>query len=218
MPPIAPIRWTRTGRSRGSRTTRGDDSDSRYFYDPYGQALDSDGDPMDDADEAALPEDQQANPFRFQGHYYDAAFKTYDMRASAYLPEIGRFLQEDHYEQASGDQALETDPLTQDRYAFAAANPVNNIEFDGHYAPTGDQGSRHIQTYGGDVQDRQTGRTISGPRKSTTTSDRSGYSDNRSPTDSSKPTSRRTHCKAPSPPRWLRAHRRPSWSAGTSAI
>jgi RHS repeat-associated protein len=54
------------------------------------------------------------------------------MKARAYLPEIGRFLQEDHYEAALGDQALETDPLTQDRYAFAGGNPTNNIEFDGH--------------------------------------------------------------------------------------
>jgi RHS repeat-associated protein len=120
------------GSVEGLQDDTGDDSDRRYFYDPYGQALNSGGDPMDDTDEAALPEDQQANPFRFQSHYYDAASQSYDMKARAYLPAIGRFLQEDHYEAALGDQALETDPLTQDRYAFAAANPTTNIEFDGH--------------------------------------------------------------------------------------
>jgi RHS repeat-associated protein len=54
------------------------------------------------------------------------------MRARAYLPELGRFLQEDHYEEAAGDFRLESDPLTQDRYAFLGGNPVNLIEFDGH--------------------------------------------------------------------------------------
>jgi hypothetical protein len=33
---------------------------------------------------------------------------------------------------------LEADPMTQDRYAFLAGNPVNRIEFDGHY--TGNEG------------------------------------------------------------------------------
>jgi RHS repeat-associated protein len=130
------------GSVEGLQDDTGDDSDQRYGYDPYGEALDSTGDPQDEAD---LSPDQQANPFRFEGHYYDAAFKTYDMKARAYLPEIGRFLQEDHYEQALGDQALETDPLTQDRYAFAGGNPLNNIEFDGH-EPIGSFNPRGEQT------------------------------------------------------------------------
>jgi RHS repeat-associated protein len=136
------------GSVEGLQDDTGVDSDDRYRYDPYGQALDSEGDPQD---EDALSPDQQANPFRFQGHYYDAAFETYDMKARAYLPEVGRFLQEDHYEQASGDQALETDPLTQDRYAFAAANPIDNIEFDGHKATTGgrDSTSQSLMVYKG---------------------------------------------------------------------
>jgi len=38
----------------------------------------------------------------------------------------------DRFAQASGDFALQSDPLTQNRYAFAGGNPVNNVEFDGH--------------------------------------------------------------------------------------
>jgi hypothetical protein len=48
---------------------------------------------------------------------------------------------------------MQADPLTQNRYAFAGANPVNNIEFDGHdpahgtykNAPDSDY---QVQTYG----------------------------------------------------------------------
>jgi RHS repeat-associated protein len=138
------------GSVEGLQDDTGVDSSERYGYDPYGEALDAQGGPQDEAD---LSPDQQANPFRFEGHYYDAAFKTYDMRARAYLPEIGRFLQEDHYEQALGDQALETDPLTQDRYAFAGGNPLNNIEWDGHRSCGATcRPGEHQQNYGGSVQ------------------------------------------------------------------
>ncbi|MGI8728633.1 MAG: RHS repeat-associated core domain-containing protein [Solirubrobacteraceae bacterium] len=54
------------------------------------------------------------------------------MQARSYRPDIGRFLSQDRYEAASADVALQSDPLTQNRYAFAAGNPINNIEFDGH--------------------------------------------------------------------------------------
>lgn len=78
--------------------------------------------------------DAQANPFRFQGFYEDSGVKTYDMQARAYRPDIGRFLTQDAYEASNGDFNLEADPLTQDPYAFAGGNPVNQIEFDGHGA------------------------------------------------------------------------------------
>jgi RHS repeat-associated protein len=97
-----------------------------YSYDPCGAQL----------DESGLTGDAKANPFRFEGHYYDAESKVYDMRARAYFPKIARFLGEDRYEDPLADQALEADALTQDRYAFAGGNPVDNIEFDG-YEPIG---------------------------------------------------------------------------------
>ncbi len=109
----------------------------KYAYDPYGQAASTSANPTPEEEqngpsEAALSEDARANPFRFEGHYYDTNSKTYDMRARPYLPQAGRFLTEDRYESAAGDLSLELDPLTQDRYAFAGGNPVNNIETDGH--------------------------------------------------------------------------------------
>ena len=54
------------------------------------------------------------------------------MQARPYRPDIGRFLTQDRFEAGSGDFALQSDPMTNNRYAFASANPVNNIEFDGH--------------------------------------------------------------------------------------
>jgi RHS repeat-associated protein len=61
------------------------------------------------------------------------------MQAREYRPDSGRFLSADRYESAAADQVLQADPLTQNRYAFAGGNPVNNVELDGHYTagPTG---------------------------------------------------------------------------------
>ena len=54
------------------------------------------------------------------------------MQAREYRPEVGRFLSQDRFEAAGADLALQSDPLTQNRYAFAGGNPVSNIEWDGH--------------------------------------------------------------------------------------
>jgi RHS repeat-associated protein len=94
-----------------------------YEYDPYGELENPGG----------LNTEAQENPFRFEGFYYDSGVKTYDMFARPYRPQIGRFLTQDRYASASQDLLLQSDPLTQNRYAFAGGNPVNNIEFDGHY-------------------------------------------------------------------------------------
>lgn len=107
--------------------------DERYDYDPYG-ATDRSGDQLDP--DAGLSGDAKANPFRFEGFYFDSSVGSYDMHARQYQPDTGRFLSRDTYASAAGDQALSADPLTQNRYAFAGANPVNNIEFDGHIATT----------------------------------------------------------------------------------
>jgi RHS repeat-associated protein len=95
---------------------------SSYDYDPYGE-LENAGD---------LNSEAQDNPFRYEGFYYDSGVKTYDMLARPYRPEVGRFLTQDRYASASQDLLLQSDPLTQNRYAFGGGNPVNNVEFDGH--------------------------------------------------------------------------------------
>jgi RHS repeat-associated protein len=103
-----------------------------YSYDPYGELLDpGTGDRLADP-EAELSARAQANPFRFEGFYYDSAVRTYDMQARAYRPETARFLSEDRYADAGLDIALQSDPLTQNRYVFAGGNPVSNVEWDGH--------------------------------------------------------------------------------------
>jgi RHS repeat-associated protein len=102
-----------------------------YEYDPYGQLLNEDeiNEEADvSGDEAAV-----ANPFRFQGHYYDQGTDVYGMQARSYLPSVGRFMGEDRYEAAGADLALQSDPLTQSRYVFAGGNPVSRVEWDGHW-------------------------------------------------------------------------------------
>ena len=114
---------------------------SKYSYDPYGELQSpNNGVTLPEAPpgieldlaEAALDQDAQENPFRFQGFYYDSGVKTYDMQARAYRPKLGRFLTPDRFESASGNLNIQSDPLTQNRYAFVGGNPVNQIEWDGH--------------------------------------------------------------------------------------
>ena len=108
---------------------------NRYRYDPYGAAQTSKSaaaTPVGSDLDTQLSGDAQANPLRFQGFIYDAAIKTYDMRARAYRPQAGRFQTADRLEDSADDFALEADPLTQSRYAWAGGNPITNVEYDGH--------------------------------------------------------------------------------------
>jgi hypothetical protein len=47
------------------------------------------------------------------------------------------FLQEDRYDDALADLDLSVDPLTSNRYSLAGGNPVNFVEYDGHFAVMG---------------------------------------------------------------------------------
>jgi RHS repeat-associated protein len=67
------------------------------------------------------------------------------MFARPYRPEVGRFLTQDRFASASQDLLLQSDPLTQNRYAFSGGNPVNNVEFDGHCPRAGDNGPCLVQ-------------------------------------------------------------------------
>jgi RHS repeat-associated protein len=64
------------------------------------------------------------------------------MQAREYRPDVGRFLSTDRFEGATKDLALQSDPLTQNRYAFAGGNPVSRIEFDGHFPGYNDQSAK----------------------------------------------------------------------------
>ncbi len=102
-----------------------------YTYDPYGNQETRSGDPEGDP-EAELSTEARDNPFRFEGFYFDRGAGGYDMQAREYLPDIRRFLTQDRFQDAAGDLALQGNPMTQNRYAFAGGNPVSNVEFDGH--------------------------------------------------------------------------------------
>jgi RHS repeat-associated protein len=112
----------------------------KYSYDPYGDLLDPDPGDQQTA-EQSLSDEAKSNPFRFEGFYYDSGIQSYDMQARQYRPDVGIFLSQDRFEAAGADLALQTDPLTQNRYSFAGGNPVSNIEFDGHCAPDNAQNS-----------------------------------------------------------------------------
>ncbi len=66
---------------------------------------------------------------------------SYGIQAREYRPEIGRFLSQDRFQSAGADLHLQSDPLTQNRYAFAGGNPVSNVEWDGHRPTTSGSGS-----------------------------------------------------------------------------
>lgn len=77
-------------------------------------------------------ETEPYNSYRFNGKRWDEASGNYDMGFRDYSPSLNRFLTRDLYNGALADLALSTDPWTNNRYAFAAGNPVTFIELDGH--------------------------------------------------------------------------------------
>ncbi len=86
----------------------GTNAEDTYLYDPYGES-ENVGAPTETQD-PGLSAAAKDNPFRFQGFYYDAGVKTYDMHARHYRPDTGRFLTQDRFESALGDQHLQADP------------------------------------------------------------------------------------------------------------
>lgn len=104
--------------------------ENKYEYDPYGEL---DKKPGETQPGDSLGTEAKDNPFRFEGFYQDDGIKTYDMQARPYRPDVGRFLTQDRYEDSKADLNLQTDPLTQNRYAFAGGNPINRVEWDGHW-------------------------------------------------------------------------------------
>jgi RHS repeat-associated protein len=72
------------------------------------------------------------NLYRYSGKRYDTNSDSYDMGARRYSAGRGRFIQRDFYADAVGNLDLADDPLTDNRYALAAGNPVSFVEMDGH--------------------------------------------------------------------------------------
>ena len=97
-----------------------------HGYLPYGQ-----DDPALDGGENPDP-NEPFNPYRFNDRRLDPASGSEDMGARRYGAGLGRFLQQDFLPGAEDDLGLSLDPLSANRYAFAAANPLSFVETDGH--------------------------------------------------------------------------------------
>ena len=116
-----------------------------YGYDAYGgtDAPSTDPQALTTGDPDNL---SPINPYRYSGKRLDPGTTStgttpspvpngsggYDMGARRYGPDTTRFLQQDMYAGALADLGLTLDPLTQNRYALAAGNPISYIETDGH--------------------------------------------------------------------------------------
>jgi RHS repeat-associated protein len=73
------------------------------------------------------------NPYRFNATRYDPGSTTLAMGVRRYNTDLGRFIQQDLLTDSSDDLDLTTETITQDRYVYAAGNPVQYVETDGHF-------------------------------------------------------------------------------------
>ncbi|MFG2331527.1 DNRLRE domain-containing protein [Streptomyces sp. NPDC048604] len=102
-----------------------------YGYTAYGK---DDASQFTGADkpDAAQPDKDSYNAFRFNSSRWDKGSGTYDMGFRNYDPGLNRFTTRDSYGGALSDMSLATDPFTGNRYAFAGGNPISFVELDGH--------------------------------------------------------------------------------------
>ncbi|HYP22973.1 MAG TPA: RHS repeat-associated core domain-containing protein, partial [Actinomycetota bacterium] len=128
----APKTYTYGYDAHGSASTLLDDSDgtvkASYGYDAYGgrDATLSSGDDENGRELDPL------NPYRYTGRRTDTGSATLDMGARRFGPDSQTFLQPDYYAGALANLGLSMDPLTGNRYALAAGNPLSYVEVDGH--------------------------------------------------------------------------------------
>jgi len=150
--PAAPTRYDYGHDVHGSVATINKDGNTAtsasavYAYTPYGMEDDqasqaNQTDPskvLSKGDQlwvnGTTRNDNPLNPFRFSAKRYDTGSQTLDTGARRFDLGSGRFLQQDLYRGALDDLGLSTDPLNQNRYALAAANPIGYAESDGHVA------------------------------------------------------------------------------------
>ena len=88
------------------------DVEATYYYDPFGNILESTGDVN--------------NNITYAGYQYDEETELYYLNARMYDPKVARFLQEDTYR---GDP---NDPLSLNLYAYTANNPITYYDPTGH--------------------------------------------------------------------------------------
>ncbi|MGA5870465.1 DNRLRE domain-containing protein [Streptomyces cinereoruber] len=114
-------------------TDENGDTKATYGYTAYGNndATEFTG---IDKPEAAQPDKEEYNPYRYNAKRWDARSGTYDMGFRDYSPGLNRFTTRDMYNGALADMSLGADPYTSNRYAFTGGNPVSGVELDGHLA------------------------------------------------------------------------------------
>ena len=114
---------------------QGRNTAASYGYQPYGQ-------PDPALSKGDTDTTTPFNPFRYTAKRYDTGSATYDMGARRFGPDTNRFLNQDLVHGSLDNLALSTDPLTANRYALAAGNPISYAEWDGHIAqPDGGGGT-----------------------------------------------------------------------------
>ena len=82
-----------------------------YSYDAYGNLIANTG--------------TTANPYRYTGQWFDAAIGQYYLRARDYNPLNGNFTSRDSY------NGLTVEPVTENHYLYAGADPVINVDPSG---------------------------------------------------------------------------------------
>lgn len=93
------------------------DSVASYSYDPWGKVV--------SATEVPAVTGQ---PIRYASYVYDTETQLYYLQARYYDPETARFISRDP---DGGDQ---NNPISQNLYAYANDDPVNNVDPDGEFA------------------------------------------------------------------------------------
>lgn len=85
------------------------------------------------------PSDEDSNPFRYCGEYYDVETGTYYLRARYYDPRIGRFTQQDRVNYVknklpNGNEVI--DPLSLNLYVYCQSNPSFYQDPNGNFVIT----------------------------------------------------------------------------------
>ena len=139
--------------------------DYEYHYTPYGElelGSNQTTKPLGgDTIASQLSQDAQANQILFEGFQYNpggspdpavlslAGYLTtpslpdadsYTFPARNYIPGQAIYQSPDSFESAMAEQALETNPGTQNPYAYVGGNPTSLIETDGHMSVASSNG------------------------------------------------------------------------------
>ena len=103
-----------------------------YGYTAYGSPAASMFTGADKNNASPGPNVVPYNSNRFNAMPWDPGSGQYNMGARNYQPGLGSFDSKDTYAGAAADMALTGDPFSGGAYAFGDANPISNIEMDGH--------------------------------------------------------------------------------------